>query len=72
MGFDDVEGGRFSVPSLTTVAPDKHAVARVALELLMVRIAERDARSAGAPPRERVVAHRLLVRESTAGAGSRA
>ncbi|MFB7763827.1 LacI family DNA-binding transcriptional regulator [Streptomyces xiamenensis] len=72
VGFDDVEGGRFSVPSLTTVAPDKHAEARVALELLMVRISERDTGGAVTPPRERVVAHRLLVRESSMGTGSRA
>jgi len=40
VGFDDVEGGRFSVPTLSTVSPDKAAVARVAVELLLRRIEE--------------------------------
>ncbi|MFE7748019.1 substrate-binding domain-containing protein, partial [Streptomyces sp. NPDC057428] len=44
IGFDDVEGGRFSVPTLSTVAPDKAAVARTAVQLLQRRI---DAAPAG-------------------------
>jgi DNA-binding LacI/PurR family transcriptional regulator len=82
VGFDDVEGGRFSVPTLTTVAPDKSAVAAVAVELLLLRMAEAAAdrptaaphQAAPAPapaPQERVVPHRLIVRESTAGRGRR-
>ncbi|UCM91076.1 LacI family DNA-binding transcriptional regulator [Streptomyces marincola] len=69
VGFDDVEGGRFSVPTLTTVSPDKKAVARVAVELLLLRIAEAAGGSGDAdlPPEERVVPHRLAIRESTAG-----
>ncbi|MBM7439670.1 LacI family DNA-binding transcriptional regulator [Streptomyces sp. HB132] len=75
IGFDDVEGGRFSVPTLSTVSPDKAAVARVAVQLLHRRI-EEAARSpltpdAGNPgiqsPQDRVVAHRLVLRESTEG-----
>ncbi|MDT0442237.1 LacI family DNA-binding transcriptional regulator [Streptomyces johnsoniae] len=72
VGFDDVEGGRFSVPTLTTVAPDKKAVARVAVELLLLRIAEaadRTRDAPGPPPEERVVPYTLAVRESTAGRG---
>ena len=34
IGFDDIEEGRFSTPSLTTVSPDKAAIARAALDLL--------------------------------------
>lgn len=78
IGFDDVEGGRFSVPTLSTVAPDKAAVARTAVQLLQRRIDE----ASGSPsdgaavpavlsPQDRVVAHRLVLRESTEG-GSRA
>ena len=77
IGFDDVEGGRFSVPTLSTVAPDKAAVARVAVHLLHHRIEEAaqtpQASGAGAAvrevqsPQDRVVAHRLVLRESTEG-----
>ncbi len=63
VGFDDVEGGRFSVPTLTTVSPDKQALAAVAVELLTARIAESG--TPATPPQERVVPHRLIVREST-------
>ncbi|MEV1011441.1 LacI family DNA-binding transcriptional regulator [Streptomyces sp. NPDC049881] len=68
IGFDDVEAGRFSVPSLTTVAPDKAAVARTAVELLVRRI-EGGSRDDG--PRNVVVPHRLLVRESAGPAPGR-
>jgi len=77
IGFDDVEGGRFSVPTLSTVAPDKAAVARVAVELLHRRIEEAaqgpEASGAGSggvqSPQDRVVSHRLVLRESTEGPG---
>lgn len=81
-GFDDIEDGRFSVPTLTTVAPEKSELARTAVDLLVERLELRAARSpaSGAvpsavtppgqrtvPPRERTVPHRLIPRESTAG-----
>lgn len=77
IGFDDVEGGRFSVPTLSTVAPDKGAVARIAVQLLQHRIEEAagaddasDGAGAGVQsPQDRVVAHRLVLRESTEGHG---
>ncbi|MFV0132081.1 LacI family DNA-binding transcriptional regulator [Streptomyces sp. HMX87] len=76
VGFDDVEAGRFSVPTLSTVAPDKAAVAAVAVELLQRRM-EEAAGTAGAEAvpaadrslRDLVVPHRLVLRESTEGAG---
>ncbi|MFB4426483.1 LacI family DNA-binding transcriptional regulator [Streptomyces sp. QL37] len=80
IGFDDVEGGRFSVPTLSTVAPDKAAVARVAVQLLHHRIEESavlppptdDPGSPGVQePQDRVVAHRLVLRESTEGPETR-
>ena len=62
-GFDDIEDGRFSIPTLTTVAPDKERIARLAVELLAGRLdGDRDA-----PPRELTAPHRLAPRESTAG-----
>jgi DNA-binding LacI/PurR family transcriptional regulator len=62
-GFDDIEDGRFATPSLTTIAPDKDELARVAVDLLSSRIAGEPQ----APPREVQAAHRLVVRESTVG-----
>ena len=35
IGFDDIEEGRYSTPPLTTVAPDKAAIGRLALDLLL-------------------------------------
>lgn len=64
VGFDDIEDGRYSVPTLTTVAPDKAEIARQAVELLGRRL---DGASDGAAPREVEAGHRLIVRESTAG-----
>ncbi|GIJ49302.1 LacI family transcriptional regulator [Virgisporangium aliadipatigenens] len=61
-GFDDIEDGRYSVPTLSTVAPDKADLAALAVDLLAARIAAPD----GAPPGERTVPHTLHVRESTA------
>ncbi|MFI6128152.1 LacI family DNA-binding transcriptional regulator [Micromonospora sp. NPDC051141] len=59
-GFDDIEDGRFSVPTLSTVAPDKERIARLAVELLVGRLgSDREA-----PPRELVAPHRLALRES--------
>lgn len=70
IGFDDVEGGRFSVPTLSTVAPDKAAVAKVAVQLLQHRIEEATAPDGAVPgvqAQDRIVAHRLVLRESTQG-----
>ena len=61
VGFDDIEDGRFSLPSLTTIAPDKHQIARMALECLADRIADPDAVGV-----DLVAGHRLVVRESSA------
>ena len=63
-GFDDIEDGRYATPALTTVSPDKAAIARHACDCL----ADRLARDPYAGNVRRIVAgHRLLVRGSTAG-----
>ncbi|MFI7577939.1 LacI family DNA-binding transcriptional regulator [Micromonospora sp. NPDC049497] len=62
-GFDDIEDGRYSVPTLSTVAPDKERIARLAVELLANRIdGDRTA-----PPRELPAPYHLELRESTQG-----
>jgi DNA-binding LacI/PurR family transcriptional regulator len=66
VGFDDIEEGRYATVSLTTVAPDKSAIARLAVDCLVERIAAQDGDAA--PPARRLrPGHRLVVRESTAG-----
>ncbi|MFG2891317.1 LacI family DNA-binding transcriptional regulator [Streptomyces sp. NPDC048248] len=63
VGFDDIEASRFSVPSLTTVSPDKKEIARAAVALLLDRIEE----PVAGPLQDHVVGHELKVRESTGG-----
>lgn len=61
VGFDDIEDGRFSTPSLTTIAPDKAEIARTAVAMLLGRIlAGSDFESRFAQP-----SFRLLVRGSS-------
>jgi DNA-binding LacI/PurR family transcriptional regulator len=62
VGFDDIEDGRYAYPSLTTVAPDKRAIAARALNCLAERLDGEPA----ALPLDIVVPHRLIVRESSA------
>ena len=61
-GFDDIEESRYCVPSLTTVAPDKHAIAQLAVD----RLASRLQQDGPAATEEIVVGYELRVRESTA------
>lgn len=62
-GFDDIEDGRFSIPTLSTIAPDKERIARLAVELLANRL---DA-DPTAPPQELSAPYHLTPRESTLG-----
>lgn len=62
VGFDDVVEGRFGAVSLTSVSPDKEAIARRAVESVLARLAGR------APEPRRIWAdYRLIERESTRG-----
>jgi DNA-binding LacI/PurR family transcriptional regulator len=63
VGFDDIEEGRFAGVPLTTISPDKEAIARLAVDCLVERLAD----GARAEPRRARPGHRLVVRESTAG-----
>ncbi len=62
-GFDDIEDGRFSTPTLTTVAPDKRQIATHALDLLLRRLDGYTGR-----PTTRRAGWTLIPRESTAAA----
>ncbi|MFC7534182.1 LacI family DNA-binding transcriptional regulator [Actinoplanes sp. GCM10030250] len=61
-GFDDIEDGRYANPPLTTISPDKAAIARAALDCLTTRL-DRGAQESA--PRTIVVRHRLEIRAST-------
>ncbi len=64
IGFDDVDEGRYSLPSLSTVDPGRREIARLAVEVLLDRIAG----SVTGPPRELRSAFRIVDRESTVAA----
>lgn len=64
VGFDDVEDGRYATPSLTSISPDKRAIARQALDLALAKV---DGPHVGTTTAGHVVItpHRLVVRESS-------
>jgi DNA-binding LacI/PurR family transcriptional regulator len=65
VGFDDVEEGRYTTPTLTTISPDKAQIARLAVSFLVSQLD-----SGGAePPREAEAGFELVARESTMGRG---
>ncbi|PYF98448.1 transcriptional regulator, LacI family [Georgenia satyanarayanai] len=63
IGFDNVDAGRFTVPSLTSVDPGREEIARTAVDMLLERM------DPGAhvrrPPRLHKARFRIVVREST-------
>ncbi len=63
IGFDDVEEGRFSRPTLTTVSPDKESIGRLAVQSLIARVEGR----LTDPAREVQPPWELVIRESTLG-----
>lgn len=63
IGVDDIEDGRFANPTLTTIAPDKEHIGRVAVRHLIARIEDRPT----APPAELRPPFRLIARQSTLG-----
>jgi DNA-binding LacI/PurR family transcriptional regulator len=63
VGYDDIEDGRYSIPSLTTISPDKKQIGDLAVTFLLGRIDG----TRKHPPERVEVPCRLIVRESTAG-----
>jgi LacI family transcriptional regulator len=70
IGFDDIELGSFTYPALSTVGQSVRALGDMAAQTLIERIT---GNASSAPPgRRRVIAPRLVLRESTAAfAGAR-
>ncbi len=62
VGFDDVEEGRFSTIALTTVSPDKQAIARLAVERVVARLTG----AQDVNPERIQPGYTLIARESTA------
>ena len=67
VGFDDIEDGRFSLPTLTTVRPDKAGIADRAVDLLQQRILG----STDQPARDVVAAHTVAIRAEHRRRGGR-
>jgi DNA-binding LacI/PurR family transcriptional regulator len=63
IGFDDVDEGQYSIPSLSTVDPGRREIAETAIDLLLGRIAEKG--ESTREPRELLSAFRIVVRESS-------
>ncbi|MCW2792598.1 MAG: transcriptional regulator, LacI family [Nocardioides sp.] len=64
VGIDDVDDGRFAVPTLSTIAPDKEGIARTAVRMLAERFADG---GADLSPRDVRAGFELIARESTMG-----
>jgi DNA-binding LacI/PurR family transcriptional regulator len=64
IGIDDVAEGRFTVPTLSTIAPDKAGIARTAVRMLAERL---DGNGAERPPRDVRAGFEVVARESTLG-----
>ncbi|MFD6278359.1 LacI family DNA-binding transcriptional regulator [Streptomyces sp. NPDC060209] len=61
VGFDDIEESRYTTTTLTTIAPDKEAIARLAVDSLVGQLSGEPV----AEPRRPRPGYRLVVREST-------
>ena len=69
VGVDDIEDGRWSVPTLTTIRPDKARLAQLAVDLLAEHIDHQPdgPLGAGRAPRELEAPFDLVERESSVG-----
>ena len=61
VGFDDIEESRYSLPSLTTISPDKAAIAKEAVGRLAARLEG----SGEWQSKELIISHTLEVRASS-------
>jgi DNA-binding LacI/PurR family transcriptional regulator len=69
VGFDNTEHSAYSIPALTTIAPDKAALAKAAVDLVhrraTDRVADRVTDKEDFPPQDVAIPFALEVREST-------
>lgn len=68
IGIDDVVDGRFAIPTLSTIAPDKSRIARTAVQMLEERLRPDGGDRA---PRDVRAPFELVARESTLGRSAR-
>lgn len=67
-GFDGIEPGAYSVPTLTTVAVDFTEMARMAISMMLDHVGQQEGQEDSArTPRRVIVGYHLLERESTLG-----
>jgi DNA-binding LacI/PurR family transcriptional regulator len=67
VGFDNITESRYGAVALTTVAPDKQAIARLAVESVVARLKSEQNDETPRPSRELQPGFELIVRESTLG-----
>lgn len=63
IGFDDLDEGRYSLPTLSTIDPGRVEIADTAVRVLQERISRRDGDT---PPREFEARYQVIERESSA------
>ncbi|MET7641003.1 LacI family DNA-binding transcriptional regulator [Streptomyces sp. NPDC005438] len=71
VGFDDVTESRYGAVTLTTIAPDKQAIARLAVESVIERLKQQGESGGSAVRRELEPGFELVRRESTLGRAPR-
>ena len=65
VGFDNTEHSAYSIPALTTIAPDKAALAKAAVDLVHRRATGGATGNEDFPPQDVAIPFALEVREST-------
>lgn len=67
VGFDGIEEGRYSTPTLSTISPDKEQIAKLAVESLNRQIS---GQAEPEEPREIFAEYQLIARESSSATGA--
>ncbi|RZS91543.1 LacI family transcriptional regulator [Motilibacter rhizosphaerae] len=63
IGYDDIDEGRYSTPTLSTISQDRGSLGTLAVDRILARVES----GAQVPGQELLVEHRLVARESTLG-----